>query len=71
MNLRDLLDGYLRDDVSLPEVDGWLANYPWDRPISRERIVAGRVNMLVAEVSQGLRSEEDFRQVLASEFGAL
>lgn len=71
MNLRELLDGYLKDDVTLPEVDGWLATYPWDRPISRERIVAGRVNMLVAEVSQGLRSEEDFRRLLASEFDSL
>ena len=71
MNLRELLDGYIKDEVSLSELDGWLANYPWDRPISRERIVAGRVNMLVAEVSQGLRSEEDFRQVVGTEFGML
>lgn len=71
MDLRELLDGYLKSDVTLQELDGWLATYHWDRPLSRERMVAGRVNMLVAEVSQGLRTEEEFRQVIVVEYESL
>ena len=67
MALKDILERFVNGDATIEEVDGWLASYSWERPVSRERLAAGRVNMLVAEVIQGLKTDESMREAVAEE----
>ena len=66
-----MLEGYLTNARGLRECAEWLAGVDWDDPrlTQEEKEALGLFELLVTEVSEGLRGVEEFWQA-ASEFVA-
>lgn len=65
MTPQERLEKYLSGQLSLRDLDEWLSIYDWDAPSTEEQTIAGRLFLLVTEVSEGLRSEIELRQEAA------
>lgn len=62
-----LLQDYLTSSVSLAECAEWLAGVDWDDPelTADERGSFGLFELLITEISEGLREEYEFREEVA------
>ena len=62
-----LLQYYLTSSISLVECAEWLASVDWDDPelTGDERDALGLFELLITEISEGLREEYEFRREAA------
>lgn len=65
--LRLFLDGALQ----LAALSEWIAAYDWDSEYPQEREVVGLLELLVTEIGEGLREEDELRAAVVETLKAL
>jgi hypothetical protein len=71
-DLLQILQAYLLDTRGLGECAEWLAGVDWDDPdlTNEEKENLGLVELLLTEVAEGLRKEQEFWEAAAEFVGA-
>ncbi len=68
--IKSQIERFLADQVSLGDFNEWLARNTWnvtrEQPNSQARILAGRIELALAEYSEGHLSLRDLRKRLAA-----